>query len=149
MVHGIKQWFVYPPGFDPPQSIDQRFNPMYPVSKWVNEVFPLLTNFPKPPRSFFPDNKDIPSVDDSQANDYADNGFQPFQCRQMPGDVLFLPRRWSHLTYNIGETIAIGGQETLYNEDRLADASKVLETRPTNYDAWRGNMVQSNHFVSI
>ena len=107
---------------------------MYPVSKWVNEILPRLSNFPRPPRTFFPG-----VVDDSLANDHvAEDGFQPFQCRQMPGDVLFLPRRWSHLTFNIGETIAIGGQETLYNEDRLADASKVLETRPSNYDAWRG-----------
>lgn len=143
MVHGIKQWFVYPPGFDPPPSIDQSFNPMFPVSKWVNEVYPRLASFPKPPRTLFPTNDDISKSDESVvSNDILqngpENGFQPFECRQLPGDVMFLPRRWSHMTFNIGETIAIGGQETLYNEDRLADANNVLETRPANYDAWRG-----------
>lgn len=135
MVHGIKQWFVYPPGYDPPQSVDSAFNPMFPVSKWAQDVYPNLAGFPKPPRSFFPGENDATEP----GPETSEEGYRPFECRQHAGDVLFLPRRWSHLTLNLGETIAIGGQETLYNEDRLSDAAEVLLTRPNNFDAWRGD----------
>jgi hypothetical protein len=49
-----------------------------------------------------------------------EGGYRPLECRQFAGDVLFLPSRWTHLTVNIGETIAIGGQETLYDDARYA-----------------------------
>lgn len=136
MVHGIKQWFVYPPGYDPPQSVDRDFNPMFPVSKWVRDVYPQLDGFPKPPKTFFPEASDASSVIDLPA--FVEKGHRPFECRQQAGDVMFLPRRWSHLTLNLGETIAIGGQETLHNEDRLSDATEVLQAHPENFDAWRG-----------
>ncbi len=47
-------------------------------------------------------------------------GHRPLECVQQAGDILFIPSMWSHLTINIGETIAIGGQEALQNEERLA-----------------------------
>ena len=113
VVHGIKQWFIYPPGFDPPQSIDGNFSPMLPVSRWMEEVYPQLLNYPKPPLNSF--------ISDSQCapvTEYPIYGFRPLECRQHPGDVLFLPSRWSHMTINIGETIAIGGQESLLDDIR-------------------------------
>lgn len=70
-----------------------------------------------------------------------EEGYRPFECRQLAGDVLFVPSRWTHLTLNLGETIAIGGQETLFNDDRLHSATEVLKTRPNNYDAWKGKQV--------
>lgn len=146
MVHGIKQWFVYPPGYDPPQSVDRSFNPMFPVSKWVQDVYPKLDGFPKPPRAFFPDASNAPNPVTANG---VEEGYRPFECRQHPGDVMFLPRRWSHLTLNLGETIAIGGQETLYNEDRLADAAEVLLSRPENFDAWRGEPRASLRFSTL
>lgn len=144
VVHGIKQWFVYPPGYDPPQSIDQAFNPMFPVSKWVQDVYPNLAGYPKPPRTFFGGSSKTVEVDYT-GSAASEEGHRPFECRQHSGDVMFLPRRWSHLTLNLGETIAIGGQETLHNEDRLDDAKQVLLTRPNNFDAWRGNSL----FISL
>jgi hypothetical protein len=105
VVHGIKQWFVYPPGFDPPRQIDASYSPMLPVSKWVSEIYPQLQQYPKASLSL-------------EAAGPSGDGYRPLECRQYPGEVLFLPSRWAHLTVNIGETIAIGGQESLVDQER-------------------------------
>ena len=31
-------------------------------------------------------------------------------CKQKENSILYLPAGWSHLTLNLGETVAIGGQ---------------------------------------
>jgi hypothetical protein len=78
---------------------------MLPVSEWVHEIYPQLQQYPKAPLSL------------DAAGD-AVEGYRPLECRQHPGEVLFLPSRWTHLTVNIGETIAIGGQESLVDQER-------------------------------
>jgi hypothetical protein len=107
----MKQWFIYPPGFDPPRSMDADYSPMLPVSRWMTDVYPRLQAYPKPPL-------DIAREENSTSAEANGGGFRPLECRQMAGDVLFLPSRWTHMTINVGETIAIGGQETLYDDAR-------------------------------
>lgn len=80
---------------------------MLPVSQWMEKIYPQLLKYPKAPISA-----------STVANEEPGEGYRPLECRQYPGDVLFLPSRWSHMTLNLGETIAIGGQETLLDDDR-------------------------------
>ncbi|KAJ1397737.1 hypothetical protein B484DRAFT_458639 [Ochromonadaceae sp. CCMP2298] len=121
VVHGAKQWFVYPPGYDAPFEVDSTVNLLYPISDWVRDVYPRLLSYPKPPL----DSKDPPTG----------GGYRPLECEQVAGDVFFLPSRWVHQTVNKGETIAIGGQETIYDNDRYSMAAKVLEKNDKNYEA--------------
>lgn len=126
VVHGVKKWFVYPPGYDPPRDIDVTFNPMFPVSTWLEHVHGQLVqhSHPKPPitdlRFSESENKFEPQLRAAAGplDDDSDPGYRPLECVQEPGDLVYIPNRWSHLTINLGETIAIGGQESLSDQDR-------------------------------
>jgi hypothetical protein len=104
-IHGLKRWFIYPPGYNAPMDIDQKFPPTIAAWKWFNEYYPLLTDLPKPYQY--------------EQEDFS-KGFRPLECVQRPGDILFIPSLWSHMTLNIGETVGIGGQEALSTESRQA-----------------------------
>lgn len=115
VVHGIKHWFVYPIGYSLPA--EYYTNPSHAkdfmiVDQWLLNVFPLLQQLPKPPI-----NGQIVYEFDPYHNNHS-FGFQPLECTQQAGDTLYLPSLWSHLTINQGETIAIGGQQALYDEER-------------------------------
>jgi len=129
VVHGAKQWYLYPPGYDVPPEIDSFYNPLFPVSMWFNDVYPQLLHYPKPPLITYDDVMETKTIqyDYKIDNIYRSNnledmnsrrGYRPLECAQQAGDILFVPQRWAHMTFNYGDTIAIGGQETLYDEDR-------------------------------
>jgi hypothetical protein len=68
VVHGIKQWFVYPPGYDAPFEVDSEVNLLYPISDWVRDVYPLLLSYPKPP------------LDSEKPTG---GGYRPLECEQV------------------------------------------------------------------
>lgn len=106
MIHGSKRWFIYPPGHNPPKDIDNRFPPTLSAWEWFQNYYPLLKYLQKP---FGP----------VSHHDYTmDSGFKPLECIQRPGDIMFLPDLWSHMTLNIGETIAVGAQEAISGDAR-------------------------------
>ena len=47
-------------------------------------------------------------------------------CLQAPGDVLYVPRGWTHATLNVGEALAVGEQAQWPAADRLRRARAVL-----------------------
>ncbi len=47
-------------------------------------------------------------------------------CLQAPGDVLYVPRGWTHATLNVGEALAVGAQAQWPAADRLRRARAVL-----------------------
>jgi len=81
-------------------------------------------------------------VDNS--TDYT-KGFKPMECIQQPGDILYLPAGWSHLTMNIGEAIGIGGQTALSAERRLELATEVLEFNDNNFEGHKGVALSLAH----
>lgn len=115
IVYGTKHWFVYPIGFASPLELyaDPNLAKDYMiVEQWLLNVLPRLKHLPKPP---------LNGSSDFVTDPYYANhsfGFQPLQCSQHAGDTLYLPSLWSHLTINQGETIAIGGQQALYDDER-------------------------------
>lgn len=173
VVHGAKHWFLYPPGYGPPHWVDAEYNPIHPVSHWLESIYSRLQIYPKPPKNtFFPpfshwrygsSPEHRPSLRQSNFKYGASfgapahpemsrrraahfessgatlgsttSGYRPVECTQQAGDVLYLPTRWTHMTLNIGETIAFGGQETLLNSERYRLANNVLKEHPRNYDA--------------
>jgi hypothetical protein len=42
------------------------------------------------------------------------SGGLPLECVQKPGEVLYLPSGWKHLTVNVGEAIGVGGQVCVF-----------------------------------
>ena len=90
------------------------------VLHWVDRVLPYLRIYPKPPLL-----SSVPGIDSmatvnqhGEASNSVVEGYRPLECQQHPGDIMYLPARWTHLTINIGETIAIGGQEALHDNIR-------------------------------
>jgi hypothetical protein len=105
----MKRWFVYPPGYNLPKEIELQFSSTISAWQWFTHVYPELKKLPKP-------NKEKNKK--TMMNEDYESGFRPLECVQLPGDVLYLPTLWNHMTVNIGETIGIGGQEGLSSEER-------------------------------
>ena len=56
-------------------------------------------------------------------------------CLQAPGDVLYVPRGWTHATLNVGEALAVGAQAQWPAADRLRRARAVLARAPDDVRA--------------
>ena len=131
VIHGAKQWYVYPPGYGAPPTVDVSLNPLLPVIEWFKTILPVLKQLPKPPLRGANDAQKVTPEDQLR-------GYQPLQCVQESGDLVFLPARWSHLTLNIGETIAIGGQASLGAAKRHASAVETLKKNPVHFESLKG-----------
>jgi hypothetical protein len=81
------------------------------VSSWISDIMSRLQVLPKPllEPEYYKRVSGLPS---------GEVGHQPFVCVQRRGEVMYLPRGWTHMTYNLGETIAIGGQAAWLAADR-------------------------------
>eukprot|EP01039_Chlorochromonas_danica_P001562 gene1562-1707_t len=116
VVHGRKYWYLYPPGYGPPREVDRMFSALDSAHDWLTNYYAkvLAWTNEKPPLA---NSEVLPSLEEAEEAAY--KGFRPLECMQHPGDVLFLPSMWSHMTMNIGETIAIGGQQYLGEGERF------------------------------
>lgn len=117
LVHGMKRWFIYPPGYGPPPEVEEQFNPLLTVNDWLDTIYPLMASYPKPPLSGS-------SATAAPANT---TGYRPLECVQMPGEVFYLPAKWSHTTLNIGEAIALGGQEKSYDNIEYVISFNIID----------------------
>lgn len=63
------------------------------------------------------------------------DGYRPIECIQEAGDIMYLPSMWTHTTLNIGDTIAIGGQQSLVDHERFTIAKNVYQINPDNFEA--------------
>lgn len=110
LVYGDKHWFLYPPGTGPVASPqDERDLSAPPPGlassrHWAQTVYPTLSEQDK-----------------------------PIECTQQAGELLFVPRGWSHATLNIGESIAVGGQLEWGPIAKEMHASQVLELNPHDF----------------
>lgn len=128
VVHGMKKWFVYPLGYNSPTSLQTDFDPSKSVFDWFIQEFPLLLNYPKPSLKDVQEHRPLDMTMNS-------DGYRPFECLQKPGEVLFLPSQWSHLTMNVGDTIAYGGQQSLADDERITNAQSAYRINPSDYTA--------------
>lgn len=139
IVHGSKRWFVYPVGYGAPPSISKQYNPAVSAETWLNTIYPLLKDYPKPP---IQDNL-LPPFD-------ASKGYRPLECVQHAGDIVFLPSMWTHMTINIGETIGIGGQQSLSDEERNRIASAAYSyPQLHSYEVLKGKKLFRFEIISF
>ena len=127
LLHGIKRWFVYPPGASQ-LPVQKEGSPLYSVFTWFSKVYPYLksSGLPKPPQQ-----RSVSMGEDSP-------GFTPLECVQRPGDIMYIPTGWSQQHMNIGESVAVGAQSLGNSNDiKLTNAKRVLTGSPNNVDALR------------
>ena len=127
LIHGSKRWLAYPPGFNAPPELQQRFNPLKSVGAWLNEIYPSLQGLPYAP------------IEPAASGPGSASGAQPaytrpLECVQRPGDIVYLPEGWVHMTVNVGEAIGIGGQASMKVEDRLGIGRAAVSRNEDNFD---------------
>jgi len=127
LIHGSKRWLAYPPGHNAPPALQQRFNPLKPVHAWLEEIYPELAGLPVAP------------VDGVSSSASAGSGSgpvytRPVECLQRPGDIVYLPAGWVHMTVNVGEAIGIGGQASMPVDERLRVGREAVASNPDNFD---------------
>ena len=143
LVNGQKRWFVYPPGKGLQERRKTKFeNDDHSISSKERttkvtalnySVWPLLNAF-EWFQLIYPN---LSAVTHSShktkhnANDVYNHPEDMLECIQNKGDVLYLPAGWKHMTLNIGETIAVGGQAAYGADARLKDGLQVLMNAPT------------------
>ena len=122
IIHGKKRWFLYPPGYSPliPTPPYSTFNPLRRVVDWMEEIYPRMTDFSKPSSTHLSYDSMEAEVDGVNSGLHSLNlentpsdtkYYKPFECIQYEGEIMYVPAGWQHMTMNIGETIAVGGQE--------------------------------------
>jgi hypothetical protein len=137
LVHGEKRWFVYPPGYSLPSYALPK-NPLEPVYQWLVDMYESLEDLDTPPL-----------VKGIMGGNFRreEEDYRPLECVQQPGDVIFLPRGWSHMTMNVGEAIGIGGQAALPAIDRTKMARRTLQQHPTNFEALKASALGMAHLA--
>jgi len=125
LVHGLKRWFVYPPGHSPPSSVARVSNPLQSVFEWFTNVYPLFDSL----------DAKVPSVSARTPLTERGAGYRPLECVQQPGDIVYIPAGWAQQTLNVGETVAVGGQQAFGSAERYKFFTKVLKKAPNNFDA--------------
>jgi len=66
-------------------------------------------------------------------------------CLQRPGDVVYVPRGWTHATLNIGDAVAVGEQTQWPVVDRLERSRAVLVGAPRDVRALHSVGVAAAH----
>ncbi len=158
VVHGSKKWFLYPPGFNVPDSVGQGCHALCTVSHWLKHFYPKLLHLPHVYDVSNTAKKNIADGNAFTINNYVDvfreiyeykhpswtvhsdeeESFKPLECIQEAGDLVYLPDQWLHLTFNIGETIGFGGQSALMAQQRLDLARENLLASPDDFNLLRG-----------
>ena len=119
VMHGAKLWFLYPLGF----GISTNLIPYH----WFRDVLPTLQGYPMPP------------VQPWTSHSTSTSMHRPLTCLQYAGDIMFIPTQWLHMTLNVGETIAVGAQELLGNEERLKNAKVSYDNFRRDEHVLKGN----------
>ena len=140
LVHGLKRWFVYPPGASPPAEVQRETHPLRSVWGWFTAAYRLyaeedsLQSVKKAP---FPkvsaDGSYTKSVPQSQRH----RGYKPLECLQHPGEIVYIPAGWLQSHVNVGETVGVGHERILHATDRLHLFEAALKGSPGNFDAMR------------
>jgi hypothetical protein len=92
LVHGVKEWWIYPPGAMPP-AVAGAMMPLHPARVWV----PVMSS-------------ELLARDASEAHDTGGTTANAsaaalWHCVQRAGDALYLPAGWAHATQNLRPSV--------------------------------------------
>ena len=94
-VHGLKRWFLKPPRFD--------FSKIKEADKLMKLTSVEWYLLPKSTPGSYQDLKTSAGRVDGQAE--GSNGMM--ECVQVPGETLYIPPKWWHVTLNLGQSISV------------------------------------------
>lgn len=118
LLFGYKHWFIYPPGkglrnmnvsysssssSSSSKHVYHHHHPLLDVWSWYTRIRPRLYEGD--------DDDDADAVQETP----------PLVCIQKPGEVMYLPAGWKHMTMNVGEAVGVGGQAAYDARRRLHD----------------------------
>lgn len=124
LVHGMKRWFIYPPGMGPPADVLKETHPLRSMWGWFTSAYTLFSD----------DHSKAPIKNFQKNLDKKDN-YRPIECLQKPGEIVFVPAGWSHSHLNIGETVAIGHEQVFHADERWQQFSQILQKKPDDVDS--------------
>lgn len=122
VLSGKKLWMLLPPG-NPPSEIINRKIYLSSVNTWIDEILSVFEKNQKERNENDADCKNINN--DNNINDDNDkkNVYQQTYtntilntlrvCIVKEGELIWIPAGWYHATFNLGETLAIGAQQSL------------------------------------
>jgi len=131
LVHGLKMWYIYPPGTGPPLAVLNSSSPLTSVAEWVSTVLPTL--------------RDLPFASTSGDSGNSDKGYRPIECLQRPGDIMYVPSGWSHQTINVGEALGVGAQRVFGGKEKEDIAEVALKRSLYNIEALKMKAVAMAH----
>jgi hypothetical protein len=86
LISGFKHWLLYPPGHSPPADLQKHWNPFLPVLDWLEILQEFLS---------------VEVMEYNISSNISKNKIVPLLCIQKPGEIVYIPAGWSHLTLNI------------------------------------------------
>lgn len=132
LVFGQKRWLLYEPSGEAPLKVRAQTTfpqPLMGAYAWLRDVYPLV-------RAAVAEDVAAAAALAASASAAApasasaaaaftapgarpplrdgSSGGLPLECVQKPGEVLYLPSGWKHLTVNVGEAIGVGGQVCVF-----------------------------------
>ena len=139
LISGVKTWLIYPPGYTLPEVIRKSWNPFRYSKDWFSLLLPELKTLELINSTSYP-NASVGS-----------SSYRPLKCIQRPGDILFLPAGWSHMTLNAevldwtmhsnniaASAVGVGGQSVWLADARRKLCMNLLERNPNDADALKG-----------
>ena len=124
LIVGKKEWTFLPPNALSPSSFqaltsidDKSYFNLYvqaalnPSSQWSNDILSLLL---RSPRGNVGIRKSL------------------LRCTQSPSQVVYIPHGWWHSTYNMGDTVGIGGRSSHLYKPALLDITRPNQKNFSN-----------------
>jgi tetratricopeptide (TPR) repeat protein len=157
LIYGLKRWFVYPLGTNPPKNIIKETHPLRSVWAWFTGVYPIYDDMAqneniviKKPSLLNNHNEGNHNKNGNKnKNKDQDEGYRPLECVQKPGEIFYLPAGWLHSTMNIGETIGIGQQNVLKSQERYDIHNNILNKINKNDFNSRKNIAISKAYFGM
>ena len=91
LVSGAKLWFFYPPSYTLPEELQRTWDPYYPIENFIQSLLSICF-----PSVFSSENL---SWDGLERRWDVANGISI--ALQRPGEIIYIPDGWAHMTYNI------------------------------------------------
>lgn len=137
LVHGLKKWYIYPPGTGPPADYFNQTGIVSSVGAWVSDILPSMLDLPV-----------APMLDLEGATGAVNQqGYRPIEYTQRAGEILYVPAGWVHQTINIGESIAFGAQTVQSAEEKGRLADMALAHDPRNAEALKQKALSASHLA--
>jgi hypothetical protein len=111
LIAGMKVWFLYPPEM-PEEALD---------------------NIGIAPMKYWPERDYLRKLKPQYLEKGGGLRGRPMRCIQQPGEILWVPNYWWRSSYNLGETLSVGGESKIFTEDSVLAIKKYPDSSVVNH----------------